>query len=348
MTGQGNDSRIEKSYKIQVETENMKALQEDIKTGNLKHAYLLYGEETYPVKQYRERLVQALSNPGDTMNVSFFEGKDITAKEVIDLAETLPFFAEHRVIVLENSGFFKKAAEDLAEYMGEIPETSYFIFAEEEVDKRGKFFKQVKKYGSVVEFKRQTDSVLIQWILSRLKKEEKKITRPVMELFLSKTGNDMALIEQELEKLLCYTLEKEVIEAEDVEAVCANQISGKIFDMVDAIANRQQKKALDLYYDLLTLKEPSMRILFLVTRQFQILMQLKGMAEKGYDYKHMASRVGVTEFAVRKYIGQARKFTAEQLRSAVRDGVAAEEDVKTGRMTDRLAVELFLVNYSRA
>lgn len=63
MTGQGNDSRIEKSYKIQVETENMKALQEDIKTGNLKHAYLLYGEETYLVKQYRERLVQALSNP---------------------------------------------------------------------------------------------------------------------------------------------------------------------------------------------------------------------------------------------------------------------------------------------
>lgn len=74
-------------------------------------------------------------------------------------------------------------------------------------------YKQVKKHGSVVEFKRQTDAVLMQWILGTLKKENKKITRSVMELFLSKTGNDMELITQELEKLLCYTMEKDIIEA---------------------------------------------------------------------------------------------------------------------------------------
>jgi DNA polymerase-3 subunit delta len=283
---------------------------------------------------------------GDNMNTAEFEGKDINAKELIDLSETLPFFAERRVIFVENSGFFKKSAEELADYMGELPDTSYFIFTESEVDKRGKLFKQVKKYGSVVEFKRQTESVLMQWILGRLNREGKKITRPVMELFLSKTGNDMELIEQELEKLLCYTLEKEVIEEADVEAICANQITGKIFEMVDAIAGKEQKRALDLYYDLLTLKEPPMRILFLVTRQFQILMQVKGMADKGFDYKNMASKAGVPEFAVRKYLGQARKFTNSQLMAAVKDGVQAEEDVKTGQMSDRLSVELFLVKYS--
>ena len=324
----------------------MKSLQEDIKTGNFKHVYLLYGEETYLVRQYRDRLKAALTVPGDNMNTSVFEGKDINVKELIDLSETLPFFAERRVLFVENSGFFKKSTEDLADYMGELPETSYFIFTEEEVDKRGKLYKQVKKNGSVVEFKRQTESVLMQWILSRLKKENKKITRPVMELFLSKTGNDMELIEQELEKLLCYTLEKEVIEETDVEIICSNQITGKIFEMVDAIAGKEQKKALDLYYDLLTLKEPPMRILFLVVRQFQILMQLRTMADKGFDYKHMAAKAGVPEFAVRKYLGQARKFTPKQLIQAVKDGVQAEENVKTGHMADRLAVELFIVSYS--
>lgn len=324
----------------------MKLLQEDIKTGNFKHVYLLYGEETYLVRQYRDRLKAALTVPGDNMNTSVFEGKDINVKELIDLSETLPFFAERRVLFVENSGFFKKSTEDLADYMGELPETSYFIFTEEEVDKRGKLYKQVKKNGSVVEFKRQTESVLMQWILSRLKKENKKITRPVMELFLSKTGNDMELIEQELEKLLCYTLEKEVIEETDVEIICSNQITGKIFEMVDAIAGKEQKKALDLYYDLLTLKEPPMRILFLVVRQFQILMQLRTMADKGFDYKHMAAKAGVPEFAVRKYLGQARKFTPKQLIQAVKDGVQAEENVKTGHMVDRLAVELFIVSYS--
>ncbi len=165
-----------------------------------------------------------------------------------------------------------------------------------------------------------------------------------MELFLSKTGNDMELITQELEKLLCYTMEKEVIEAEDVEAICANQISGKIFDMVDAIGRKEKKKALDLYYDLLMLKEPAMRILFLITRHFQILMQLREMAGGGFDYKSMASKVGVPEFAVRKYTGQARAFDSLRLEEIMRECVQTEENIKTGQMGDQLAVELLIIS----
>ena len=322
----------------------MKTLQEDLKTGNFKHIYLLYGEEAYLVRQYRDRLRDSLCVEGDTMNTSVFSGKDIRPASLIDLSETMPFFVERRVIFVENSGFFKKSPEDLAAYLGELPETTYFIFVEEEVDKRGKMYKQVKKFGSVVEFKRQTDAVLMQWILGKLKKENKRITRPVMELFLDKTGTDMELITQELEKLLCYTMEKDVIEAADVEAICANQINGKIFDMVDAIGRKEQKKALDLYYDLLMLKEPAMRILYLVTRHFQILMQLRDMTGKGFDNKQMAAKAGVPEFAVRKYLGQAKSFSLAQLEEIVRASVQTDENIKTGQMADQLAVELLIIS----
>ena len=322
----------------------MKTLQEDLKTGNFKHIYLLYGEEAYLVRQYRDRLRDSLCVEGDTMNTSVFSGKDIRPASLIDLSETMPFFAERRVIFVENSGFFKKSPEDLAAYLGELPETTYFIFVEEEVDKRGKMYKQVKKFGSVVEFKRQTDAVLMQWILGKLKKENKRITRPVMELFLDKTVTDMELITQELEKLLCYTMEKDVIEAADVEAICANQINGKIFDMVDAIGRKEQKKALDLYYDLLMLKEPAMRILYLVTRHFQILMQLRDMTGKGFDNKQMAAKAGVPEFAVRKYLGQAKSFSLAQLEEIVRASVQTDENIKTGQMADQLAVELLIIS----
>ena len=125
--------------------------------------------------------------------------------------------------------------------------------------------------------------------------------------------------------MLCYTMEKDIIEAEDVEAICANQISGKIFDMVEAIGRKESKRALDLYYDLLMLKEPAMRILFLVTRHFQILMQLSDMMGGGFDYKSMASKVGVPEFAVRKYAGQARAFQGKRLEQIVRECVQTEE-----------------------
>ena len=66
----------------------------------------------------------------------------------------------------------------------------------------------------------------------------------------------------------------------------------------------------------------------------------------GFDYKYMAGKAGVPEFAVRKYIGQARSFSLRRLEAAVRDGIQAEEDLKTGKMNDQLSVELFLMTYS--
>ena len=325
----------------------MKTIDEDIRNGQYKTMYLLYGDEAYLKKQYKDKLIKALVAEGDTMNFSAYEGKGINPKELIDLAETLPFFAERRVILVENSGFFKNSCDDLAEYLLEPAASICFLFVEEQVDKRSKMYKAVAKAGKAVEFGTQNEELLTRWILSRLKKENKNITGNVMQLFISKTGTDMGNIDRELEKLLCYTMGRDVIKAEDVEAITTEQVTNKIFDMVNAIAEHEQKKALDFYYDLLTLKEPPMRILFLITRQFQILMNLKDMGSKGFDQSTIASKVGIPPFAVRKNQAQAKGFTTEQLKQAIRDGVELEESVKTGRMNDQMAVELFIVKYSK-
>lgn len=326
----------------------MKSIDEDIKSGNFQKVYLLYGEEAYLKKQYKQKLKNALSKPDDTMNTAFFQGKDINTGAIIDLAETLPFFADRRLIMIENSSVFKSAGEELAAYMKEIAETTCFVFTEDEVDKRSRMYKAVKNAGRIVEFARQPENILVQWILGRLKKENKKITRPVLQLFLAKTGNDMENIDKELEKLLCYTLGRDIITAEDVEAVCVTQTTGKIFEMINAIAEKKQKQALELYYDLLALKEPPMRILFLIARQFQILFQVKELTRQNHDSKFIAAKAGIPEFTVRRNQAQARSFSMEQLRKAVEDCVQAEEDVKTGNMNDRMSVELLIVKYSRS
>jgi len=325
----------------------MKTIDEDIKSGQFKIAYLLYGDEAYLKKQYKDKLVKALVPEGDTMNFSAYEGKGINPKEIIDLAETLPFFADRRVILIENSGFLKNSCEDLAEYMSDAPaESTCFLFVEEEVDKRNKLYKAINKEGRAVEFGTQNEDLLVRWIVGRLKKENKNITRDVLGHFMNKTGTDMGNIDRELEKLICYTMGRDVITAEDVDAITTEQVTNKIFDMVNAIADHEQKKALDLYYDLLTLKEPPMRILFLITRQFQILLNLKDMSNRGFDQGTIASKVGIPPFAVRKNQAQAKGFTLEQLKTAIKDGVELEEAVKTGRLNDQMAVEMFIVKYS--
>lgn len=324
----------------------MKTIDNDIKMGQLKNVYLLYGTEDYLKRQYRDKLKHALVEPDDTMNFSAYEGKDINPKELIDLSETLPFFKEKRMILVENSGFFKNSCDDLAEYMSQVPESTCFVFVEEEVDKRSKLFKAASRAGSAVEFETPKEDMLVRWILGRIQREGKKITQSVMQLFLSKTGSDMENIDKELEKLICYTLDKTEISAADVEAICTGQTENKIFEMIDAISAKNQKKALDLYYDLLALKEAPMRILFLIARQFQKLLLIKSMSAKGYPAVSIAKTAGMPSFAVQKNLRQAGAFKINQLKEAIEDCGQAEEDVKTGRMADQLAVELLIVKYS--
>ena len=313
----------------------MKSVLEDIKNQEYKQAYLFFGEEGYLKKQYRNKLLQAWNPDGDTM------------KEVISLGESMPFFSDRRIILLENTGFFKNQCPELAEYLNNLPDYLYLLFVEDEVDKRSKMFKSVKQIGRVVDFAVQDEKTLMRWVLGIMKREGKQITQRDMEHFLSKTGTDMSNIEKELEKLLCYTMDRSVITGEDIDAVCTTQINNRIFAMVQAVAEQNQKKALDLYYDLLALKEPPMRILFLLARQFNLLLQVKELQRLGCDQKMIASRMGLQSFVVRNYTGCTGRYTTAQLRQAVEDFTQTEEEVKTGRLSDVLSVELLIVKYAR-
>lgn len=322
----------------------MRQIAEDIKKNSFQQMYLLYGEERYLRRQYKEKLRAALCAGGDTMNTHFYEGKDVPVGEIIDLAETLPFLAERRVIFITDSGLFKSGGEKMAEYLTAPNETTFFVFTESEVDKRSKLYKTVQSKGYAAEFAAQDENTLKRWIAGSLARDGKKITENTVQLIISKTGTDMDNIQMELEKLVCFCMDKEVITSEDVEAICTARISNHIFDMINAVADKRQKDALELYYDLLALKEPPMRILFLIARQCNMLLQTKELKSGGHDNRAIGTKIGVPPFAVQKYINQAAKFKTSALRNAVQKCVEAEEAVKTGRMNDMMSVEILIMS----
>ena len=306
----------------------MKKLNEDFKSGKFEQVYLLYGEEGYLKKQYKKRFIKAMIPEGDTMNYAHYEGKNIPVKEVIDLAETMPFFAEKRLIVFENTGFFKTAAgAELADYIKEMPETTYFIFVEEALTM-------------------QDEEVLKRWIGQILRREGKEMSGATISYFLGKVGTDMENIQRELEKVICYGIDKATLTREEIDAVCVTQLSNHIFDMVDAVATGNQRKALDLYYELIALKEPPMRILYMLTRQYRSLYFVKALMNQGYGKKEIASKAGLHPFVVGKSMVQCKRFRMGQLRQSMEEGAGLEQAVKTGTLSENLAVELFIVKQS--
>ena len=92
----------------------MRTINDDIKNNKYKRVYLIYGEEAYLRKQYKDKLKKAIVGE-DTMNYGYFEGRGIAVQDIIGISETLPFFAELRLIIVENSGFFKSGNDEMAE-----------------------------------------------------------------------------------------------------------------------------------------------------------------------------------------------------------------------------------------
>ena len=321
----------------------MKVIKEHIKRNEFKPVYLLYGSEDYLKKLYKDKLKEAIMAGGDEMNFSYFEGKGLDVNEVMHIAETMPFFADRRLIIIENSSLFKSQS-DLADYIKEMPETTYIVFVESEVDKRNRLYKAVKDIGYISEMNGMDEKNLKLWTLSLLNKDGKKITDQTMTYFLDKVGTDMENIRSELEKVICYALDRDIITVEDIDAVCTEQVTGKIFLMIDAIAAKNERRALELYYDLITLKEKPMSILYLIIRHFNILMNVKSMNAVGTPSSTIASKAGIPPFAVSKYMGQAKNFQLSVIKQAIAYGTDIEEDVKNGRLNETIGVELMIVH----
>lgn len=320
---------------------DLQTIDAQIKTGELARFHLVYGEEPYMVRYYKNKLKTALSKEGDDMNASFFEGESIPLEEVASLGQTLPFFANERLILMENTGLFQSSNE-VASMLADFPDTTYVVFVEMRVDKRNRLYKWIQKNGCVTECAPQPEKDLIPWVAAYLKRNGKTCSRRTAEYCLAKIGFQMDRIIHELDKLIGYTGDRAEVTAADVDAICPGQTVGKIFDMIDAVIAGENEMVFRLYGDLLELKEPPPVILHLLGRHINILIQIKESGTSMPD-RDVAKKIGIPSFTVKKYKSQAAHFSRHQLLSLLEQRTDCEERFKTGKLSEKLVAEIFLL-----
>ena len=173
----------------------MKTINQDIEKNEIKQFYLLFGTEDYLKRQYRDKLAKAMVDTEDTMNYNYFEGNNFQLQAVLDIGETLPFFAEERVLVLENSGLFKKTPEEIEKRLEQFPDSTHVIFVEKEVDKRSRLYKWIGKHGYASEMNTPDEKMLITWVKGLCRAEGKQIEDSAI-FYFGAYGNGYAFAEK--------------------------------------------------------------------------------------------------------------------------------------------------------
>lgn len=331
-------------------TAAIRDLRTQLQAGQFAPVYLVMGDQDYLRTQSRDMIRKALLGDGDAMNSAYYTGDHIPVQEIIDLAETLPFFAERRVITIENSKWFDKGgidADALTEYLPNLPETTHILFIEDKVDKTRRLYKAVQRKGTVLDCATPLPEDLQRWAMAQFRKAGAAPTADAFALFMDNVGDDLLNIKSEIDKLTTYCLGKESITRQDVEAVCTPQIKDRIFEMISAIASHQTDLALSIYMDLLKAQTPPQVVLALMIRNYNQLLEVGELAGQGMSAEEIASTIHANPWAVRKRIlPEARSCTPAELRAALQDCIQTDQDYKAGRIGDQLGVETLIVRRS--
>lgn len=326
----------------------MKNIDNDIKNGSFKRVYLIYGEEAFLVKEYENKLKESIiSKDAEMMNLSVFDGKGFSGKEISEAVDTMPFFNDYRLVIVKDSGLFSTGRKDdtdfIANYIKNIPETSVLLFYNEKVDKRNALYKAVKKIGYICEINMLKERELTDWVIQISKN---KISASDSEYFIKNIGVSMVALKEEMIKLLNYTGDKKITR-EDIDIACTKSVESNIFDMVGAIGNKNTELALDIYGNLLNMKESPLGILKMIARQFKMILECKYLLRKKYTKQQIAYELGLREFIVAGCINQSRNFTLSNLMKAVEDCAKCDIDIKRGIMQDKLGVEIIILKYAK-
>ena len=326
-------------------------LDEHISGGHFSRVYLLYGPESYLRGEYAKKLERAImGEDSDDMNITRFSGEMDSIEEFMDTAVTLPFFAERRLIVVEDSQLFKAssngkarpAAEELAGRFDEIPESTCIIFNETAADKRFKLYKKAAGEGTEADFEYLTGDELLGFIGRRLRAADVGITRKAAELLVERVGQDLNLLNNEADKIIAY-FEGKTITPADVESIAAVRAEDKIFDMLREAMQGKVDKAMEYYQDLLSLRESPIKILVLAGQQCAKTLSVKQCMTARLSEAEMMSKLSMSSGAIYHTKELARAFSIEQLEKGVSLAAEYDEAVKSGNLDQQLAAELLLV-----
>lgn len=316
----------------------------------------IFGEEIYLVEKAAADIVSSLlTTELQTINLAYLDGKTAGLDALEASCETLPFLAAKRVTVLKSPSFFleRESKDDtLLNYLLKLGDHQLLLLVDSEngLKKNTRIYKQLEKKGFTMEFGKLNPNQLQSWARQSIASAGKDISQSDLSYLLQQSGyltrnstTNLYDLENEIKKVAAYT-SKDQINKDDIDRVMIRSLDKNIFDLLEAVGRKDTGKALELFYKMQLMNEPVQRLLFMISRQFRLILGYTAYKKKGYAASEIQSKLQIKPYEFTRISTQAQKFNEKYLEEILEMILRTDRRLKTLPIDSKLEVEMLLVS----
>jgi DNA polymerase-3 subunit delta len=321
------------------------SIEQSLQTNQFQPLYTFVGEEAYLIQQATQFLCAAVMQgiPKDFNYTSYF-AEDIEVPKLVDEVETLPVFAERRMVVVKNvDQFSEKKWEELLPVLKNPVPSTVLLLTGDKLDKRKKSFKLLESSTVFVEFKKPFDNQIPTWISRISKTYGLSLTDEARDLFHRLVGSQLLEIDSEMRKLREFVGESREVGLQEV-ALCVSRLKeDSVFEFVRVLVKADLGQSLEQLIRLLDQGQSEVGIVHLVARHFRILLQVKQALAQGLTSTKIATAVQVPQFFIKEYIEQTKVWNLKKLQTALLICAEVDKALKSSPISSAIWLENFVL-----
>ena len=333
----------------------LQELKAAIKAKKPERLFFFYGEEMFLLRYYLGQLKKILVDElTESFNFHRFTNENFDLQMFADAVENLPMMAEFTMVQVDDIDLFKMAEAErnkITEILSDVPEYCTVVFTYETVswkpDKRQKtLYEAVSKNGQIVEFAKQEQRELISWIIRHFTAVNKRITPDLCAYLIEITDGTMTSLATEINKIASYSGADEICKA-DIDAVTEPVPDAVAFQMASDISSGKYGDAMFKLGQLLKMQEEPLTILGTIGAHFRRIGTARTLLDNGKNASELMRLYGMKEYAARKTMESARRFTPEFCKQASALILETDRKIKTSFDTPERLLEMLILQLAQ-
>ena len=316
----------------------------------MDNLYLIYGIEDYIIDEAIKKIITDNNIIDD--NIIKYNLDEVNVSLALEEASTVSMFDSKKLVICEGCTFLtgenkKEINHDIDSLIKYInnPFTDVFlvfVVGKEKLDDRKKIVKELKKNSTVIEAQKKENYNLNNYIIDYVNKNGYNMSKNACIKLIERAGNNLSNLISECDKIFLYKDDEKNITEEDIENLVFKNIEDNIFELTNAVMNKDKKKIINIYKDLILMGEEEIKLIVMLANQFRMILQVKLMVKNGYKERDMATII--KEHPYRVKLAMQSNFKINELENYLIKLEELDYSIKSGKLDKSFGFEMFLLN----